>query len=329
MAAGAGYVTLGSIRAQAQERADMLNSTFLSTSEWNANIARSYKELYDLLIAAYGADYYVNIPIQFITDGTSFLFPLPNGTTTFTNGVTGATGYAAPAFYKLLGVDLCLSPGSTDSFVTLKQFNMADRNRYSVPNFQSFYGVTNMRYRLNDNNLWLTPTPMGGQTIQIWYIPRPSNIQQEVIATTTSASTTVTCSDTSNLAVGQLVQSPSPTTLFPSGTTISSITPNVSFVVSNAATANNTNGVIRAWTDSTQIDGVSGWEEYIVLDAALKAMGKEESDVSLIAQQKMAMKQRLIDMAANRDAGMAATVADVSSPEYAWPGLNGTGWGNF
>lgn len=327
--AGPGLVTLGSIRAQAQERADMLNSSFLSVSEWNANIARSYKELYDLLIAAYGSNYYVNVPIQFVTNGTDMQFPLPDGTITFTNGITGASGYVAPAFYKLLGVDLALSPGSNDSFVTIRPFNMADRNRYAVPNFQSFYAVTNLRYRLNDNNLWLTPIPSAGQTIQIWYIPRPSNIQQEAIVSATSGSPTVTCSDTSNLSVGQLIQSPSPTTLFPTGTTITAITPNVSFTASANATANYTNGVLRAWVDSTQIDGVSGWEEYIVLDAALKAMGKEESDVSLIAQQKMAMHQRLIDMAANRDAANPSTVADVSYSEYWWPGMNGSGWGSF
>lgn len=327
--AGPGLVTLGSIRAQAQERADMINSSFLSTSEWNANIARSYKELYDLLVGAYGNDYYVNVPVTFTTDGTTYLYSLPDGSTTFTNAITGSTSYVAPAFYKLLGVDLAISPGSPSSYVAIKPFNFAERNRYAVPNLQSFYGITNLRYRLNGDKIWFTPTPAAGQTIQLWYIPRPSNIQQETTVTTSSSSTTVTCSDTSNLSTGMLIQCPTSSSVFTSGTTISTITTNVSFTISAAANTTLTNVVLRAWTDSTSIDGVSGWEEYIILDAALKAMGKEEDDVSLIAQQKIAMKQRLIDMAANRDAANPATIADTQWGNTCDPMGYGSSWGPY
>lgn len=325
---GPGIVTLGSLRFQAQERADQLNSSFLSTSEWNRNIMGSYKELYDLLIAAYGNDYYVNVPITFQTDGSSQLFPLPNGSNSFTNAVTGAT-ITPPAFYKLLGLDLQLSPGNPGSYVTIRPFNFADRNRYAVPNFQSFYGITNLRYRLNGNNLWLTPIPSAGQYIQLWYVPRPSDIQPEVICGLTSGNTTVTCTDTSNLSVGMSVQAPGNLSAFSSGTTISSITANVSFVVSAAPTVNSSNTLVRAWIDSTTIDGVSGWEEYIVVDAAMKAMGKEESDVSLLAGQKLMMKQRLIDMAANRDAANPATVADTQASDFWYPQGFGGNWGMF
>jgi hypothetical protein len=325
---GPGIVTLESLRFQSQERADQLNSTFLSTSEWNRNIMGSYKELYDLLIAAYGTDYYVNTPVTFQTNGTSQLFALPDGTTTFTNGITGAT-LTPPAFYKLLGIDLAISPGNQASYVTIRPFNFSDRNRYAVPNFQSFYGVTNLRYRLNGNNLWLTPIPASGQTIQIWYIPRPSDIQAEVICGVTASSTTVTCTDTSNLAVGMYVQAPGSLSMFTTGTTISTITTNTSFTISAVAVVTGANTLVRAWSESTTIDGVSGWEEYIIIDAAMKAMGKEESDVSLLAQQKMMMVKRLQDMASNRDAGNPATVADTQWSDFYWPTGNGGGWGAF
>lgn len=326
---GPGIVTLESLRIQSQERADQLNSSFLSTSEWNRNIMGSYKELYDLLIAAYGNDYYVNTPVTFQTNGTAQLFPLPDGATSFVNGVTGVT-YVPPAFYKLLGIDLALQPGNIGSYVTIRPFNFADRNRYAVPNFQSFYGVTNLRYRLNGSNLWLTPIPSGNQTIQIWYIPRPSDIQPEVICGVTASNTTVTCSDTSNLTNGMFIQAPGSLTMFPAGTTISGIVANTSFVASNAPTISGASTLIRAWNDSTTIDGVSGWEEYIVLDAALKAMGKEEDEDSQMWQSKMAMHQRLIDMSQNRDAGNPATVADVQWSDFWWPsGGSGGGWGAF
>lgn len=327
---GPGIVTLESLRIQAQERSDQLNSSFLATSEWNRNIMGSYKELYDLLIAAYGNDYYVNVPVTFTTNGSSQLYPLPDGTTSFTNAVTSVS-YAAPAFYKLLGVDLCLSPGNPGSYVTIWPFNFGDRNRYAVPNFQSFYGVTNLRYRLEGNNIWFTPIPSASQLIQLWYVPRPADIQPEVIVGTTSSSTTVTCTDTSNLATGMYIQAPGNLSLFPTGTTISTITANVSFTVNNAATATASSQLLRCWSEATTIDGVSGWEEYIVIDAALKAMGKEESDVSLLAAQKLQMKQRLIDMAANRDAAAPATVMDKQYSDMWWPtgSGSGSGWGAF
>lgn len=323
---GPGIVTLGSLRFQSQERADQLNSTFLSTSEWNRNIMGSYKELYDLLIAAYGNDYYVNTPVTFPSVGAQQLYPLPDGTTTFTNGITGAT-ITPPAFYKLLGVDLQLSAGNPGSYVTIRPFNFSDRNRYAIPNFQSFYGVTNLRYRLNGNNIWFTPITAAGQIIQLWYIPRPADIQPEVMGAVTATNTTILCTDTSNLATGMQVQAPGSLQMFAAGTTISTITANTSFVVSAAPTVTGAVTLIRAWSDATTIDGVSGWEEYIVCDAALKAMGKEEDDVSLMAQEKLAMKQRLIDMASNRDAANPATVADTQWSDYGLPMGLGSGYG--
>lgn len=326
--AGAGLVTLASLRVQSQERADQLNSSFLDVSEWNRNIQGSYKELYDLLVAAYGTDYYVAIPAMFNVNGTDQIYPLPNGVLTFTNGISGAP-FVAPSFYKLLGVDLQLSPGNPGSYVTIRRFNFADRNRYAVPNFQSFYGVTNLRYRLHNDSIWLTPIPAGGQVIQLWYVPRPTDIQPEVMCGLTATSATVTCSDTSQLTTGMQIRVPGTLSAFPLGTTISSITPNVSFVASAPSTVTGTNQLVRCWNDSVTVDGISGWEEYIVLDATLKAMGKEEDESSLQYQEKLAMQKRLIDMAENRDAANPATVADTQASDFWSPAGfgNGSGWG--
>lgn len=64
--------------------------------------------------------------------------------------------------------------------------------------------------------------------------------------------------------------------------------------------------------DASTIDGVNGWEEYIVIDSAMKAMAKEESDVSVLMARKQAIVTRLESEIENRDAGMPATIADVS-----------------
>jgi len=63
--------------------------------------------------------------------------------------------------------------------------------------------------------------------------------------------------------------------------------------------------------DTDVADGVSGWEEYIVVDVAIKALAKEESDPSVMMARKMALLKRIEEASENRDVGSPATVADV------------------
>jgi hypothetical protein len=64
--------------------------------------------------------------------------------------------------------------------------------------------------------------------------------------------------------------------------------------------------------DSDTLDGVDGWEEFVVIDAAIKAKDKEESDVSVLAAQRAAIIKRIEAMASSRDAGMPHKIADTS-----------------
>jgi hypothetical protein len=145
-------LTLTQLIQAVRQRADFVTSQFITDQEFTSYINQSYFELYDLLVQVYGNNYYVALPFLIVTDGQNEFFNLP------------------PDFYKLLGLDLALS-NTQDSWVTIRPFNFSDRNRYAVPNFQSFYGVTNMRYRLNANQLWLTPIPAANQTLRLWYVP--------------------------------------------------------------------------------------------------------------------------------------------------------------
>lgn len=252
-------MTLLELRTATRQRADMVNSQFVSDSELTSYINQSAFELYDLMIQKYGNDYFVAAPAQFNTDGASQVYALPDGiSTAFTNGFTGAASYQAPRFYKLLGVDLNLQPGNPSSYVTIRKFDFADRNRYSVPNFQSFYGITNLRYRLQGNNLWLTPIPAANQVIQVWYVP---------IMVTLSA-------------------------------------------------------------DGDLFQGYSGWTEYIICDAAMKCLQKEESDVSVLMAEKQALIQRLEAAAENRDAANPQRVADTQGGDYWWGSGSGDGGGS-
>lgn len=69
--------------------------------------------------------------------------------------------------------------------------------------------------------------------------------------------------------------------------------------------------VAKLVVDADSYDDVNGFAEYVVVDAAIKMMQKEESDVSVLMAQKEALKQRITAMAANRDANEPASVTDI------------------
>lgn len=69
-------------------------------------------------------------------------------------------------------------------------------------------------------------------------------------------------------------------------------------------------------TDSDQVSGVLDFEEYIVIDCAIKMLTKEESDISALALQKQQILKRIEDMVQNRDAGSPQTITDVVGTEY-------------
>jgi hypothetical protein len=161
-------MTLLELRTAIRQRADMVSSTFVSDAELTSYVNQSYFELYDLLITTY-EDYYSASPLVISTDGVTVQYPLPDGT----------LYSAAPAFYKLLGVDLGLS-NSANAWVTLKKFDFIERNRFLYPQLNSTYlGVFNLRYRLVGNTLMFTPTPSGGQFLRLWYIPRLTTLSAD------------------------------------------------------------------------------------------------------------------------------------------------------
>lgn len=183
-----GEMCLSQIRLQAMQRADRVNSQFLTLPEWTVNINKAMFELYDLLVTVY-EDLYVAQPIQFTADGTTFLWPLPDGVRTYMSGININQTITAQPFYKLLGVDLALQ-NTNNAYVTINKFNFVDRNRFVYPNTSStIYGVFNLQYRLLGNNqIEFIPTPSAGQQIRIWYIPRLIELLQDTDTTITGIS---------------------------------------------------------------------------------------------------------------------------------------------
>lgn len=75
--------------------------------------------------------------------------------------------------------------------------------------------------------------------------------------------------------------------------------------------------------DTDIVDGVSGWTEYIICDAAIKCLQKEESDVSVLGMEKSALIKRIEDASSNRDISSPCTVSDTSMNF-----IGGSGWRN-
>lgn len=78
--------------------------------------------------------------------------------------------------------------------------------------------------------------------------------------------------------------------------------------------------------DSDILDGVSGWTEYVIVDAAMKALQKEESDTSVLMSQKMALIKRIEESAMNRDAGEPDTISNIRTLGERWGGYGGPGF---
>ncbi len=159
-----GQTTVGNLRLESQQRTDRVNSDNITAQEWNSMISQSYKELYDIMIQKFGDDYFIAPPVTYTTTGQidpvyqAQVFPLPAD------------------FYKLMRCEVALNPSDPNSWITLREFQAIQANLWNYPNQYTMYGITNLRYRLWGKNLQIVPIAGSGQTIRIWYSPRPNQL---------------------------------------------------------------------------------------------------------------------------------------------------------
>lgn len=233
-----GQTTVANLILETKQRVDRVNADNITDQEWTSMLSQSYKWLYNLLIQKFGNDYFIAPPFSYTTTGQldpvfqAQVFPLP------------------PDFYKLMRCEVALNPSDPNSWITLGQFDAIQANLWNFPNVYTFYGITNLRYRLWGTNLQIVPISSAGQTIRIWYSPKPN----------------------------QLIL---PTQV---------------------------------------IDGISAFEELMVIDTAIKALIKtEELDTAAaFAQQKMEMMKEIEEAAENRNVGEPQTVSDSRTRNFAW-----------
>lgn len=153
-----GQTTVGNIKTECRQRTNKESSDFYTEQEMASMVSQSYKELWDILAQKFGDDYFVATPYTYTTGQDVQLYQLPSD------------------FKALLGVEVALNPTDPNSWITLRPFEFIQRNLWNYPNVYTFYGVTNMRYRLNGNNIMIVPITQSGQTLRIWYVPRPNQL---------------------------------------------------------------------------------------------------------------------------------------------------------
>jgi hypothetical protein len=133
----------------------MVGSDFVSEAEWNAYLNESITWLYDLLVGAYGSEYYATSKDFSLVNNQEFY--------DFDSDIS-----LSDSFYKLLGISLV--PANQEE-IPLRKFTFRDRHRYSGTYSWNRYNYTTLRYRLRGNGIWFTPTPVGTDTIRMWYVP--------------------------------------------------------------------------------------------------------------------------------------------------------------
>lgn len=150
-------VTLQQIMDRSRQRADMVNSGFVTDSELISWINAYKREYEDLLVRTFGADY----------SATSSTFSATANTENY-----NLSALTAGTFYKLQGLDVT-DTSSPTGWRDVKAFNFHERNQaaYSA---QVLPIRTNgdVRYRVWGPNLTLRPVPTGTMTMKLWWTPQ-------------------------------------------------------------------------------------------------------------------------------------------------------------
>lgn len=187
--------TLGDLRSDVRQRTSLESSQSVTDAEVNEYLNQSIAELFDLLVASRGMEYFEKLQPPFTTTAGTTQYPL------------------AADFYQLIRIEAVLSGFA----VPLLPFTHAE------------HGVLSQY-----------PT-QGGIVINVLYVPTPP----------------------------------------------------------------------RLVADSDTFDGFGGWEEFAIVDAAMKCLEKRDEDASPLMARKLRMEQRIEAMAPNRDAFMPGRRQDV------------------
>lgn len=166
-------MTLLELRTAARQRANQENSSFVSDDELDTYLNQSLAELHGLVVQAFGEDYFI--------------------TETNLSYAAGAISASLPAdFFKVRGVSVLVAEGTPNRYATLKQYNYNTRNAWAsgaAPELGVATGWwSNLRYRVAQGSLYLTPPPNTAVTIRLAYIPVVTELSADGDTTATNDS---------------------------------------------------------------------------------------------------------------------------------------------
>lgn len=132
------------------------------------------------------------------------------------------------------------------------------------------------------------------------YRLRPFSFQERTMFNTTISNVTGLVDTRYHVQGDNLKLIPAPP---PSGTITFWYVPQVAELVNDGDTI----------TDKAGYGVILGWEEFIVVGAAIKVKQKEESDITALLAEKEMIRRRIEEAAGNRDAGESRAILDVTA----------------
>ena len=281
------FVALNTLRDEARQHADQVNSEFVTDAELNGYLNNSWSELYDILVSKYQDDYFLTSTSITVTSGTS-TYSLPSD------------------FYKARGVDLNINDNQN---TPLQRYTFADRTRDSLVRY-----ARDVKYRIQANNIVFAPSP-SNNTATLWYIPHPRKLQSVTPTRISRGSTTTwTVPSTHSFVAGDKINAIGFfATNYNVEQTVSSVTSTT--VVTDLNSSALSDPTVYGTLESMQDFVNAGWRQYVSVDSAIMMMLKEESDISGLVYVKQGLLERIEIMAEDRDSGEPARVTNVAAYE--------------
>lgn len=324
-------MSLYEMRLRSQQTADRVGSNFVTVTEWNAFIRLAMYELYDLLIGSY-EDYFASSLVYITTNGSQQYYPLPDGVTNYPGGQYSATtaftftvssaSATVGAVYQNNGSQYTVS-STIVSATTLT----ATGTGTPLP-----YGTLTKVSGTGDNEITFSAysISLSGQPAPAFY--KCSGVDLAVNTSTVNPAW-VTLQKFNFVDRNKYVYPNSTSTIYGVYNQAYRIMgQQIDFIPVPAG-----NQTIRMWyaprlpallkdCDLTTL-GFSGWLRYPIVRAAKYALDKEEgSDTSKLDAELVFLKQRIEQMAENRDQGMPDTISETRRDGIY--GSSGPGWPN-
>lgn len=300
---------------RSRRAADMEAATgFVSDAELLDHLDNGVTELHDLLVSAYGEDYFHTTQIgTFVVNQVTYSLP--------------------DDFFKGKGVDVELN-ANEGTWRPIGRWNERERTHGEGRQAALLDGI---EYRYRGNTVEFKPPPADTRRYRLQYVPTSPRLIKTTFATgdVSTANDTITLTD-HGLFDQHPVRFTTTGTLpapLAASTTYWIIRNDANSVKVASSAANARDGTAIDLTDTgsdthtimSMVDGINGWEELVVLHAAIRMANKEESDSRALKDERNDLRNRLQAMADNRDQGEPATIQDVEGglpgmdPGWRWP----------